>query len=65
MLRKHNDLLSDRIGNVNITQHLIDLIPAARPFKSAPYRIGPKTGEIEQLEIYEQLKAGAIEHYVP
>ena len=49
------------MGEINITQHSIDLIPGARPFKSAPYRAGPKTRELEQFEIEKQLKAGVIE----
>ena len=47
--------------DINITQHSIDLIPGACPFKSVPYRAGPKTREVEQLEIEKQLKSGVIE----
>lgn len=42
MLRKNNQLWSDLLANVNITQHRIYLIPGARPLKSAPHRAGPK-----------------------
>lgn len=33
-------------SNMNITQHRSYLISVARPFKSAPYRSGPKTSEL-------------------
>lgn len=64
MLHKHNDLWSGLLGNINITQHHIDLIPGALPFKSALYRAGPKNRKLEQFEIDKQLKAGFIEHSV-
>ena len=39
----------------------IDLVPDAKPFKSAPYRAGPKTRELEQAEVEKKRKAGVIE----
>lgn len=65
VLRKHNDRSSGQLGNGNITQHRIDSIPGASPFKSVPYRAGSKTRETEHFEIYKQLKASVIEHYFP
>ena len=61
MLKKHESLSSGELGKINTVQHRIDLIPGARPFKSAPYRAGPKTRELEEFEIDKQLKAGFIE----
>ena len=49
MLRRHECLWDGKTGEINITQHSIDLIPGARPFKSAPYRAGQKTRELEQF----------------
>ena len=61
MLRGHEHLWNGTMGQINITQHTIDLVPGARRFKSAPYRAGPKTRELDQFEIDKQLKAGVIE----
>lgn len=47
--------------NINLTSHPIDLIPENRHFKYAPYRAGPKTTELKQLEIGKQFAAGVIE----
>ena len=61
MLKKHESMWSGKLGHINVTTHRIDLIPGTRPFKSAPYRAGPKTRELEQSEINKQLAAGVIE----
>ena len=61
MLKKHESLWSGELGKINTVKHRIDLVPGARPFKSAPYRAGPKTRELEEFEIDKQLKAGVIE----
>ena len=61
MLRKHESLWAGQLGNINITEHSIDLVAGARPFKSAPYRAGPKSRELEQFEIDKRIKAGVIE----
>ena len=61
MLKKHEDMWLGKLGNINVTEHAIDLIPGARSFKSPPYRAGPKTRELEQFEITKQLKADVIE----
>lgn len=64
MLRNHNELWSARLGNVNILQHRIDPIPGAHPLKSTLNNAGPKTEQLEQFEIFQQLKVGVIEHFV-
>jgi len=61
MLRKHESMWSGQLGEINVTEMRIDLVPDAKPFKSAPYRAGPKTRELERAEIDKQLKAGIIE----
>ena len=38
----------------------IDLKSDAKPFKSPPYRAGPKTRELERAEITKQLYSGVI-----
>lgn len=61
MLKKHDAMWSGKLGEINITKHTISLKPGARPFKSATYRAGPQTRELEQAEINKQLTAGVIE----
>ena len=48
MLRKHEKILSEKLGDINVTQMRIDLKPDAKPFKSPPYRAGPKTRELKR-----------------
>ena len=40
MLRKHETMWSGKLGNINITEHSIELKDGSKPFKSAPYRSG-------------------------
>ena len=61
MLPKHEHLWSGKLGKISAVKHHINLIPGARPFKSAPYRAGPKTRELEEFEVKKQLAAGVIE----
>ena len=61
MLRKHEEMWTGELGTIHVTEHNIDLIPDARPFKSAPYRAGPKTRELVKSEVDKQLAAGVIE----
>lgn len=61
LLRKYEDLWTAELGNIRATTHHIELIPGARPFKSAPYRAGPKERELEELETKLQLAVGFIE----
>ena len=61
ILRKHKSLWTRDVGDSKTIQHNTDLIPGARPFKSATCCAGPKTRELEQLEIYKQLKDGVID----
>ena len=61
MLRKHEKMWSGELGNITTTEHPIDLVPNARPFKSPPFRAGPKMRELIDFEVNKQLKAGVIE----
>lgn len=44
---------SDKLGEITITEHSMDLIPNARTLESPLYRAGPKRRELEQLEVQE------------
>ncbi len=61
MLSKYEDMWSGRLGDISVTEHHIDLVDGARPFKTQPYRAGPKARELVQFEIDKQLEAGVIE----
>ena len=60
MLKQHEELWSRKLGEISATKHSIRLIEGARPSKSAPYRAGPKTRELEKKEVFRQLEAGAV-----
>lgn len=55
MLKKHEPICSDELGEITIIEHRIGLITNARPFESPPYRAGPKRRELEQFEVQKQL----------
>lgn len=61
MLRRPKGLWNGTKGEINVTQHAINMIPGSRPFKLVSYRAGPKTGELEESVIDKQQKAGFIE----
>lgn len=61
ILKKNDSMWLGQLGEINDTSHPIYLIPGTRPLKCAPYRVGPKTRELEQSEIRKQLSAGLIE----
>lgn len=56
MLRRHKELWSGRLGNVNIWQQGIDLIPGARHFKYVPYRVGQKVEKSNSLKSISNAK---------
>ena len=57
MLKKHEAMWLGGLGEINVTEHAIDLVPDARTFKSPPYRASPQgrklggTGNSERSEI--------------
>lgn len=64
MLRNHEHVFSSELGEINITEMRIDLIPDAKQFKSPPLRPGPKPSELERAENKKQLQAGLIEQVI-
>lgn len=60
-LRKHEKMWSAQLAEINATKMRINLVADAKQFKSASYRAGPKTRELERENIDKQLKAGVIE----
>lgn len=61
MLRKHERIWSGQLGESNVTEMVIDLIPYSNPFRSPPFNPRPKTRQLKHKEINNQLKAGFIE----
>ena len=59
-MKKHKSMWLGELGEISITEHAIDLVLGARPFKSAPYRAGPKARELEEAEIKKQLEVKVI-----
>ena len=60
-LRPFAEMWSGHLGSIEKAKHRINLIPGAQPFRQPPYRSGPKSREIEQLEVDRMLKEGVIE----
>lgn len=60
MLWKHERLWSGQLVKIKGTEMRIDFIPDEKPFKSPPYRAGPKPRDIEQSEINKKLQTGVI-----
>lgn len=52
---------SRKLGDVNVTEMRIDLLPDAKPFKYPLFREVPKTIKLKRADIDNQLKAGVIE----
>jgi hypothetical protein len=52
---------SGRLGQVQSTNHRIDLIPGKKPVHCQPYRAGPRARAVESAEIQRMLKAEVIE----
>ena len=61
MLDEFHTMYDGRLGEINVTEHSIDLQPGTRPIHANPYREGPKTREIVKDEVERQLRAGVIE----
>lgn len=61
MLRMDNHVWSGQLGDINITEMIIDLVPDAELFKSPPYQAVHKTREFKQSETDKKLKSGVIE----
>jgi hypothetical protein len=61
MLQKHRSMWSGRLGQVQSTNHRIDLIPGHKPVQCQPYRAGPRERAVESAELQRMLKAEVIE----
>lgn len=61
MLKKHESMSIDQLGNIIVTSRPEDLMPGKRSLRSTPYGTGPKNSKLEQSEINKQLAAGVIE----
>lgn len=55
MLLRHKKLWDGHLGEINVTEHLVDLLPEEKPFKSALYLAGPKKRELIEAEVEQQL----------
>ena len=60
MLDEFRSMYDGRLGEINVTEHSIDLVEGARPIHVNPYREGPKTRDIVKTEVDRQLCAGVI-----
>jgi len=61
MLGEFQEMYDGRLGEINVTEHTLELLPGTRPVHTNPYREGPKTREIVKGEVERQLRAGVIE----
>ena len=65
LLSKHSDCFVDpndnTIGQTNITQHEIKLIPGAKPIHKMPYRISPEKRQAMNELISDHVRQGIIE----
>lgn len=61
MLRNHEQMGLVQLGEIDISEMRVDLVPDATPFNTYPYRYDPETRELERAENDKQLKSGIIE----
>jgi hypothetical protein len=61
ILAKHRSMWSGRFGQVQSTNHRIDLIPGQNPVHCQPYRAEPRARAVESSVIQRMLKAEVIE----
>lgn len=61
MFRRHKNIWSGQLCEINVTKMRINIVPDSKPFKSKPFRAGPKTRELERTKIDKQLKSGVME----
>lgn len=60
ILKKNSHIWDGHLGEIKATKHRIELIPGARPVRSAPYRQGLKGREFERKTVAKLLREGAI-----
>ena len=62
MLERHEGMWTPgKLGEINITEHRIELQPGIRPIRSQPYRQGPATRELVAKNVREMIEANVIE----
>ena len=62
MLERHEGMgKPGKLGEINITEHRIELQPGTRPIRSQPYRQGPATRELVAKNVREMIEADVIE----
>lgn len=61
MLNRYAHMWDGSLGEINTTEHYIDLVPDARPFATPPYAAGPKLRQVQADEVDRMLRAGVIE----
>ncbi len=60
-LTEFASMWQERLEEVRITKHRIDLLPGARPVFSQPYRTGPEVRKVIRENIDDLLQKGCIE----
>ena len=62
MLDSHSEMWTPgKLGEINVTEHQIELVPNSRAIRSQPYRQGPATREVVAKNIREMIEADVIE----
>ena len=61
MLEKHEGLWDGRLGEIKATVHQIALKPNTRPMHQQLFRAWPKSREVLEQHIKQQLEVGVIE----
>lgn len=61
MLKKNKRASSGKLGEINVTEIIIELANDDKPFKSRQFQARRNTSEFKLGEIDKQLKGGVIE----
>ena len=61
LLRKYSSMWDGSLGEINTTEHSIELQPGTKSIAQPPYRAGPKQRQAEQAEVDRRLEHGVIE----
>ena len=61
MLRRHSAMWDGSLGEINSTEHCIELKAGTRPIAQQPYRAGFKEREFVATEIDKMLRSGVVE----
>ena len=62
MISKHETMSElGLLGEINVTEHRVDLTPSKKSIRSQPYRQGPAMREVVAKNVPEMLETDAIE----